>query len=91
MHITRECCEESWLSPCLPSSRRTSSPPIDGGLVSPGTDVASVSTVSRENITPIERPEKTPPTDLEIRLDTARAIDLFTMKPKVSGSKVGYS
>lgn len=63
--------------------RRTSSPPSNGALVSPGTDVASVSTLSRENITPIERSEKTPPTDLEIRLDTARAIDLFTMKPKV--------
>jgi hypothetical protein len=36
------------------------------------------------SLTPVERSSNTPLTDLEVRLDTNRAIDLFTMKPKVS-------
>jgi hypothetical protein len=35
-------------------------------------------------LTPVERPSQAPLTDLEVRLDTSRAIDLFTMRPKVS-------
>ncbi|KAJ9105444.1 hypothetical protein QFC21_001815 [Naganishia friedmannii] len=37
---------------------------------------------SRTTITPVERPENSPLTDLEIRLDTAKAVDLFTMQLK---------
>lgn len=42
-----------------------------------------MSPLSKDTITPVERSEETPLTDLEVRLDTSRAIDLFTMKPKV--------
>jgi hypothetical protein len=39
---------------------------------------------SLRSLTPIERPSEAPLSDLEVRLDTTRAIDLFTMRPKVS-------
>lgn len=54
------------------------------GPTSPDIEITPVSSSSRDAITPVERPEKSPPTDLEVRLDTARAVDLFTMKPKVN-------
>lgn len=47
-------------------------------------EIKSSSPTSRTTITPVERPENSPLTDLEIRLDTAKAVDLFTMQPKVS-------
>lgn len=42
---------------------------------------------SIRSLTPVERPGQAPLTDLEVRLDTSRAIDLFTMRPKVSRLK----
>lgn len=46
---------------------------------------------SKTTITPIERPENSPLTDLEVRLDTAKAVDLFTMQLKVSSTSSDYA
>ncbi|KAJ9122078.1 hypothetical protein QFC24_004305 [Naganishia onofrii] len=46
---------------------------------------------SKTTITPIERPENSPLTDLEVRLDTAKAVDLFTMQLKASSTSSDYA
>ncbi|KAJ9120690.1 hypothetical protein QFC22_002621 [Naganishia vaughanmartiniae] len=54
-------------------------------------EVKPTSSSSRTTITPIERPENSPLTDLEIRLDTAKAVDLFTMQLKACRLQIAPS
>jgi hypothetical protein len=86
--LTSHCtlCSVSPFNSGIEKGDRTSGASGSTGITPIDSSASSPAHKSYTPITPIERSHEPSVNDLEIRLDTGRTIDLFSMNPKVSGA-----